>query len=167
LAQIDQPLIIDIEASGFAADSYPIEVGLALKEDQRYCSLIIPAPDWNHWCMEAQQYHHIDRQTLAAYGKAIVDVAAELNHLLAEQTVYSDGWVVDKPWLIKLFHWARLEPSFRISPLEMILSEDQMDIWHQVKDQVIEDLAINRHRASNDALIIQQTYQRTRKMTAG
>ncbi len=37
-----------------------------------------------------------------------------------------------------------------------------MSIWHQVKAMVEEELNIVRHRASNDAQIIQQTYVRTR-----
>jgi hypothetical protein len=54
---------------------------------------------------------------------------------------------------------------FSISPLEMILSEDQMAVWHAVKNQVISDLALTRHRASFDALIIQETWLRTRETT--
>ncbi len=37
-----------------------------------------------------------------------------------------------------------------------------MNIWHEVKALVEEELNIVRHRASNDAQIIQQTYVRTR-----
>jgi len=54
--------------------------------------------------------------------------------------------------------------QFRMSALEMILSEGQMNIWHEVKTLVEEELNIVRHRASNDAQIIQQTYVRTRAM---
>jgi hypothetical protein len=31
------------------------------------------------------------------------DVALKLNNLLKDQVVYSDGWEVDNPWLLKLF----------------------------------------------------------------
>ena len=40
------PLIIDVEASGFGATSYPIEVGVALDGRDNFCSLILPASDW-------------------------------------------------------------------------------------------------------------------------
>lgn len=43
-----QPLIIDLEASGFGRDSYPIEVGVALDYDRKFCSLIRPQPQWAH-----------------------------------------------------------------------------------------------------------------------
>ncbi|MGZ8137090.1 MAG: hypothetical protein ACXW1W_09780 [Methylococcaceae bacterium] len=50
---------------------------------------------------------------------------------------------------------------FSISQLEMILSEYQMQHWSNARDQVISELKLTRHRASSDALIIQETYNRT------
>jgi hypothetical protein len=90
-----------------------------------------------------------------------VDVAHSLNELLAGKTVYSDGWVVDRPWLIQLYSRVRVLQRFSISPLELILSEAQMAVWHEVKNRVIGELALTRHRASFDALIIQETWLRT------
>lgn len=37
------PNNIDVEASGFGGESYPIEVGVALDDDTKYCALIQPA----------------------------------------------------------------------------------------------------------------------------
>ncbi len=76
---------------------------------------------------------------------------------------YSDGWEVDNPWLLKLFYAAGVPKLFRFSTLEMILSENQMANWHEVKDKVIEELSFQRHRASQDAVIIQETYAQTRE----
>lgn len=78
-----------------------------------------------------------------------------------KQTVYSDGWTVDKPWLIELFSAAKIPLSFSISPLEFILNEYQMKTWHSTKDNVIQEMGLMRHRASSDAMIIQETYKRT------
>jgi len=86
--------------------------------------------------------------------------------LLAGKTLYSDGWVVDKPWLLKLFYAAKKPMNFYISPLEMILSEQQMEKWHATKDHLIEKSQLTRHRASNDAWIIQKTYEKTLDMRA-
>jgi len=155
------PIIIDIEASGFGGASYPIEVGIALDDNTQYCSLILPAPDWNHWDADAEKVHRIARDILETYGKPIHEVAAHLNKLLAQRTVYTDGWVVDKPWLTTLFHEAQIEMSFRVSPLEMILSEQQMERWHDAKRGLLAEVKNHRHRASFDARIIQETYART------
>ena len=159
----ERPFIIDLEASGFGPHSYPIEVGLALGPDTKYCSLIAPAPGWTYWDTEAEKVHGVRRDILEAHGKPAIQVALLLNELLGNTTVYSDGWVVDQPWLIELFRQAAVAQRFSMSPLEMILSERQMAIWHEVKRRVVTELALTRHRASFDALIIQETYLRTRQ----
>ncbi|MBO6565081.1 MAG: hypothetical protein JJ934_05815 [Pseudomonadales bacterium] len=161
MPQPQEPLIVDVEASGFGGDSYPIEIGLALQDGSKFCTLIAPAPDWTHWDDEAETVHRISRDILETYGKPMQDVANFLNDILAGKTVYTDGWVVDKPWLTRLFHAAGVEMDFTVSSLEMILSPDQMEVWHDTKDKVVEDMELKRHRASYDALIIQETYKRT------
>jgi hypothetical protein len=164
-AMQSRPTIIDIEASGMGNDSYPIEIGVMLSNGHSYCALIYPDADWRHWDQQAEALHGISRETLLTNGKAIAQIAAELNELLADQTVYCDGWVVDKPWLTQLFQKSGAKPKFSLSALEMILKEPQMEIWAQTKAQVMQDLALTRHRASADARIIQETYARTQQLT--
>ena len=159
-----KPFIIDVEASGFGSKSYPIEIGVALDDGRKFCTLIFPAPDWTHWDDEAEKVHHISRDVLESHGKPIQEVADKLNELLAGMTLYSDGWVVDKPWLTTLFHAARRPMKFTVSPLEMILSEEQMLTWHEVKERVVNNTKLSRHRASNDAWIIQETFNQTLDM---
>ena len=161
MPQPNEPLIVDVEASGFGGDSYPIEIGLAMEDGSKFCTLIAPAPDWTHWDDDAETVHRISRDILETYGKPMQDVANFLNDILAGKTVYTDGWVVDKPWLTRLFHAAGVEMDFTVSSLEMILSPEQMEVWHDTKDQVVEDMELKRHRASYDALIIQEPYKRT------
>ena len=158
---LKKPIIIDVEASGLGAVSYPIEVGIALDDDTKYCSLILPAPDWEHWDNDAEKVHRITRDILQTYGKPIREVTSQLNELLEGKTVYTDGWVVDKPWLTTLYFEAQMDMSFRVSPLEMILSERQMERWHDTKDRILAAVKNHRHRASFDAWIIQETYTRT------
>ncbi len=161
MKQPSEPLIIDVEASGFGGHSYPIEIGLALQDGSKFCTLIAPAPDWTHWDEQAETVHRVSRDILETYGKPLEDVAQFLNEILAGKTIYTDGWVVDKPWLVTLFHAAGVEMDFTVSPLEMILSPEQMEVWHETKDKVIEDMELKRHRASYDAIIIQETYKQT------
>jgi len=156
-----KPIIIDVEASGFGGTSYPIEVGVALDDDTKYCSLIMPAPDWNHWDEDAESVHRIARDILETYGKPIAQVAADLNEKFAGKTLYTDGWVVDKPWLTRLFHAAGVDMKFGVSALEMILSEQQMARWHETKDRILAEAKAHRHRASFDAWIVQETYRQT------
>ena len=158
-----EPLIVDVEASGFGGNSYPIEVGLALEHGVKFCTLILPAPDWLHWDDEAEKIHRVSRDLLDVYGKPMREVSEQLNDLLYGKTLYSDGWVVDKPWLNTLFHASGIEMEFTVSALEMILSPQQMAVWHETKEAVIADMRVRQHRASADAAVIQETYKRTLK----
>lgn len=160
------PIILDVEASGFGAQSYPIEVGVIKQNGDRYCSLIKPHKSWSHWDNEAQSLHGISRELLQKKGRDIGEICTELNQFLFNQTAYSDGWVVDNPWLIKLFCTARVNMEFNISPLEMILTEGQMDLWHLTKDNLETNLKLPRHRASNDAALIQYTYKITQDLSS-
>ena len=156
------PTIIDIEASGFGAFSYPIEIGVATADGQRHSLLIRPVADWTHWDASAESLHGISRQTLLSYGKPVGQVALRLNELLSDQVAYSDGWVVDKPWISRLFHEARVSMEFQLSPIEQLMTEAQLECWDSVKLQTLDEHPETRHRASFDAWIVQQTYIRSR-----
>ncbi len=157
-----RPGILDLEASGLGAGSYPVEVGVVLPDGRKYCSLILPVHEWQHWDEQAEQLHGISRALLFRHGRSVRAVADDLNALVEGGTLYSDGWVVDSPWLNQLFFAAGVAPCFRLSPLEMILNEAQMLAWHNTKDHVLTEYADARHRASFDAFVIQETYWRTR-----
>lgn len=152
------PPILDIEASGFGNGSYPIEVGFIDSSAKRFCSLIQPLQGWIHWCASAEQAHGIPRDLLLQNGQCPRTVAQALNTQLQGKVVFSDGWVVDHPWLMKLFFAVNVEPTFQLSPIEMIMTERQIEIWDEVHDEVRANSTEQRHRASSDAFVIQQTW---------
>ena len=158
---ISTPTIIDMEASGFGPQSYPIEIGVALESGATLCYLVQPRKDWTFWDENAERVHRIPRDILEAHGRPIEEVAHDLNKNVDTETVFSDGWEVDSPWLSQLFERARVPCQFHFSALDFILSEEQMEIWHEAKDRVIAEMEIKRHRASLDALVIQETFVRT------
>lgn len=153
------PVFIDIEASGFGHESYPIEIGVAFSDGSQYSRLIRPAPHWQYWDPQAETLHGIDRHKLFHEGVAASTVTAELNARLSGQTVYSDGWVVDKPWLDQLFRAANQDPEFWLSPVELILSEAQMENWRVTRTMLIQTHQGRLHRAGFDALLNQMTWQ--------
>ena len=155
------PIVMDIEASGFGAGSYPIEVGFSRRHGEGWCTLIRPELDWQHWDEIAAQIHKIPREILVERGRPVVSVAETLNHNLAGHTVYTDGWAHDYVWLARLFDAAERQPSFRLADFREIISPKQEELWHQTKSQVEIDLNVSRHRASNDARILQLTWLRT------
>lgn len=156
------PAVLDIEASGFGHDSYPIEVGFVLPDGQSYCSLIRPAPTWTHWDPAAERVHHIPLATVIRHGRDPGEVARQLNARLKGLTVYCDGWAHDYTWLGVLFEAAGLSPSFRLENLRALLSDREAAFWSVVKQQVTTEMRLQRHRASSDAKILQHTLIRLR-----
>lgn len=157
------PSILDVEASGFGSSSYPIEVGVARSDGEKFCRLIKPFTSWQHWDSQAENLHGISRQNIEQHGIDGREVCIQLNDFLAGQIVYSDGWVVDNPWLIKLYAEAGVVMSFKFSALEYLLSEQQMNLWQKTKRAVIAKISARRHRASIDAEVIQQTFVQTQQ----
>lgn len=163
------PAIIDVEASGFGAGSYPIEVGVILPDGSASCFLILPAPDWTHWDPSAEAVHRITRPILERHGRPIPEVAAELNRILTNRTIYSDAWGHDRSWIARLFDEAGMPQRFRLEALRGLMTEAQMACWEQARTAVQAGLGLVRHRASADAMIIQKTFaeSRARSMSRG
>lgn len=155
------PIIIDVEASGFGRGSYPIEVGFVMPDGSAQCSLIKPETSWVHWDDSAESLHGITRDILAEHGKSIEEVAVWLNEHLRGLTVYSDAWGNDLSWLGALFEYAEVPQLFHLDALNKLLTEEQMNTWAETRDRVVSELSVKRHRASNDAKIIQMTYMAT------
>ncbi|GLS25483.1 hypothetical protein [Marinibactrum halimedae] len=162
LKAYSRPNIIDIEASGFGTYSYPIEIGIALRNGLRYSRLIRPCDSWTHWDKEAESLHGISRSLLHQRGLSLRAVAMELNEMLCGKRLFTDAWVVDKPWLDKLFQRAGIACEFSISPLECIMSEGQLALWADVKGEVCHEIGLKMHRAIVDAVVIQETYVKTK-----
>lgn len=156
------PAIIDIEASGFGKDSYPIEVGIVFADGEKFCRLIRPEKNWTYWDPDAESIHRISRTILESKGNFAKQVAYDLNERLVGMRVYSDCWTVDKPWLDALYFAANTTPTFRVSAIEMILSESQWEKWGDTHTLNLEQYAESRHRASSDAEMIQKTWLDTR-----
>jgi hypothetical protein len=160
------PIIIDVEASGFGRGSYPVEVGLVLPDGSRHCYLITPARSWRYWDAAAERVHGISRDVLLSHGRPLQDVAWRLNELLRHKTAYSDAWSFDMSWLGKLYDAANMLQTFRVADIAELVDEHQRSCWHEVKQQVVEEMGLRRHRASGDARILQETWRRLSRRAA-
>ncbi len=159
------PTLLDIEASGFGRGSYPIEVGLARPDGSSCAFLIQPLSEWTHWDPKAELLHGISRARLHREGYPVRQVARWLNDELGELGIaYSDSWGYDNTWLSLLFHHAGMLPAFRLEALRKLLSEEQLALWHATREALVAEMGIRRHRASEDARLLQLTYQRTREL---
>lgn len=157
------PIIIDIEASGLGSGSYPIEVGVVLRDGTPHNYLISPVRGWNYWEAESEDIHGITQQILQTHGRPADEVAWRLNSLLKGKTLYSDSWSYDMSWIGKLYDVTGREQEYKMASLHELLSEEQIEHWSETKDQVTEELALRRQRASGDAKIIQETFRRVQE----
>jgi hypothetical protein len=153
------PFVLDVEASGFGAHSYPIEVGFVTPEARSFCWLIRPAPHWTHWDPDAQRLHGLSRQAVERYGREPAEVATLLNRELDGCAVYTDAWANDYSWLARLFDEARQRPRFRLEHLRVLLTERQAERWDATRQRVLTQMRLQRHRASSDARALQLTLQ--------
>ncbi|MBL0088853.1 MAG: hypothetical protein IPP44_20135 [Ideonella sp.] len=149
------PCIIDVEASGFGAGSYPIEVGFVLPGGRGQCTLICPEPEWTHWDDGAAQLHGITRDAALQHGQPVAEVARMLNQALTGRTVYTDAWSHDYSWLNLLFETAGLTQRFKLEHLRALLDDAQLERLDQAKREARVALQVQRHRASGDARVLQ------------
>jgi hypothetical protein len=152
------PNIIDLEASGFGKESYPIEIGYILGNGDSFCSLIKPADNWDKWDASAEKIHGISQVVLLEAGRPVTEIAQTINKQLSDKTIYSDAWGNDSSWLGLLFDVANMPMRFRMDSIRSLLTEEQAAYWHETKERVINSTPLKRHRASTDAAILQKTY---------
>lgn len=150
------PCVIDIEASGFGRGSYPIEIGFVMSDGYARCTLVCPDETWTHWDSEAERLHGLSRDTLLRYGRPVDEVAALLNEHLGGCSVYCDNWAHDFAWLSRLFDQAGLTPAFKLRHLRELLDEQQIERWDAACSRARASMRIDRHRASNDARVLQK-----------
>jgi hypothetical protein len=104
--------------------------------------------------------HGILRRTLLQHGREVAEVAELLNHDLAGQTVFCDGWAHDYPWLALLFDEAGRAPHFRLESVATLLDEPRLARLDTVRRAAVAELGLVRHRASNDARALQLALSR-------
>jgi len=148
---------IDLEASGLGIGSYPVEVGVAMADGKTHCTLVCPLQEWTHWDDQAHALHGINRDLLLINGRSVLKVALMLNEWLSGEVVYSDAWGNDSCWLSLLYEEAGITQRFKVDSVRSLLSQTEADRWHAVKNEVLKATQIRRHRASNDALVLQKT----------
>lgn len=154
------PTFIDFEASSLdLIASYPIEVGVCMSDGTLLSWLIKPHVLWQDWSESAQRIHGITREELAESGVDIGTVAADLNRLL-QGPVYCDAWTFDAFWLHRLFRAANCKPLFQLESISMLLNPTELGLWSGVRRELVRELALDMHRAANDALVLQETWKR-------
>lgn len=155
---------IDVEASGFGAGSYPIEIAFAKSATEVESHLVAPPDNWHHWSDAAERLHGITREQLLTEGLPPKAITQWLNRSLMSQTLYSDAWHYDFSWIHCLFNEVDVLPEFKIASIEEILTEEQSKLWAICKADVAASMQLIPHRAANDVKILMATYRAIREM---
>lgn len=116
----DAPIFIDIESSGIARGSFPIEIGWAqpvVEDDGRVVLdvrsiLVRPSENWlsdpARWDSSAEPVHGLSQEILLRDGRALSDICEMLDQTFNAVEVASDtgmgGW--DDDWLLALYEEA-------------------------------------------------------------
>lgn len=145
-------IIIDCEASGLSNNSYPIEIGIAFKNNSQ-SFLIKPDKDWVDWDFEAEKIHKIKRSELFENGISIFDAAIRMNSQLRDLKIYSDAVDFEVFWIDKLFSKVGVERNFDIESIYM-LDFDPVYYKH-IKRKNSKNIEL--HRAENDAILIRNS----------
>jgi len=115
------PCFIDIEASGFGPDSWPVSVAWSDSDGEISKLLIRPEPSWTHWDTHAELVHGLDRERLMRNGHPVADVAARLSEKLGGGLAFSDAPDFDGGWLQTLFSAVGKPVPFRLDHADDLL----------------------------------------------
>lgn len=117
------PCFLDVEATGFGPESYPIEIAWSDDHGEIHRCLIDPTPiaAWTSWSDEAERVHGIDRERLVRNGWAPDYVATRLSDDLRGRTVYTDAPDYDARWVGTLFSAVGKPLPFRFDHVDELL----------------------------------------------
>ena len=141
-------IIFDVEASGLADESYPIEIAWQDSEEPEKCDsfLIAPLSNWTHWDQYAEdEIHHISSSQLTIQGIYPQEACKRLNCKLGGKIIYSDAIEYDKRWVSRLFKDAGLSPRFHFGSIFDVLSNfEKITFEETILNETV------KHRALDD-----------------
>jgi hypothetical protein len=165
------PCFLDVEATGFGPESYPIEIAWSDESGEIHRCLIdpTPIPTWTSWSADAELVHGIDRERLARNGWPPDYVATRLTQDLAGKTVYTDAPDYDVRWVGLLFSALGKSMPFRFDHIdELLLSllrKPEDAVWQamvRIDDLKREVAAVStgKHSAGYDVGYLLQLWRR-------
>ena len=114
----DRPVIfVDVEASGLGRESYPIEVGWSVDDEQEPASFLVrPATSWrfDDFTEAAQAIHNIPYERLISHGIAIETACRRLDAAWTGAVLVSDNPAADGGWLRRLYEAAGRHYPWRL-----------------------------------------------------
>lgn len=156
---------IDFEASCLPGEgSYPIEIGLAKRDQTSYSSLIKPTVEWltwGHWSKESEKVHGISLEQLKSEGKPVEIVVLEAEEFIAGRQLVSDHERCENEWMAELYRAAGRQFGFVIDDFQgLFVNRDAYRLYGEIisfldlEGDCVEGAKRaypHSHRARNDA----------------
>ncbi|MDZ7750342.1 MAG: hypothetical protein U5S82_01490 [Gammaproteobacteria bacterium] len=158
---MNMPNVIHAESSDTSEDGFPLEIGLVLHNGAAYCLVARPEAAGFPVASGAEQATGLTPEVRDRRALAAPQLALELNRALGDDTVHFDDRGPGAALLRRLFDAAGVAPSFRMEPLQALLTTDQRRDWERATLTALEEQRHIRNRASDKALVLQQTLVRS------
>ena len=154
------PIFFDVEASGLAGGSFPVEVGwaqLAADKDEIVSGemLVRPVEGWTAWSTLAERVHGLSRDALEQYGRPVEEVAETLDATFGDGVVLSDAPMFDERWTDRIYQALGRPRRWQIEeaiPVLRRLATTPVD-RHWLSQHLDEP---KPHRAEGDARLLAQ-----------
>ncbi len=138
-----------------------MEIGLVMHNGAAYCLVAQPEAAGFPPQPGAEQATGLTAEVRGRRALPIPQLALELNRALGGDTVHFDARGPAAALLQRLFDAAALTPSFTMEPLQALLAADQCRDWERAAVTALEEQRHIRNRASDKALVLQQTLVRS------
>ena len=162
------PIFIDVEASSFSGNSYPIEIAWNNPDAVIENHLINPycIKEWIDWDPASQAVHGLNRNYLSNHGEDPFIVAKRMNDFLSGVDVYSDAAEYDVFWIDQLFKATGLERKFPVRDFFSLLPDEVTNGYYMSSHSILSDYQIKArkrsgvaaHRASHDVKYLIELY---------
>lgn len=164
MQNLDRIAFLDFEASSLSSNSWPIEVGWAVVDQncriQSNSALIQPHPQWplDDWDPKSAAIHKIELASLHQHGVSPREAYTKLTDGLRRRLVYSDAPQHDQHWLMRLQDAAGAHDALpSIMPVGLLFQSTFLD--EVLFDRKYRKLIKGRtHRAESDAMGWAQLY---------
>lgn len=130
--------ILDVEASGFDPESYPIEVAFTnLKTGESDQFLINPgfASDWDYWSEAAERVHGISLDALSRSGVSPCEALYRLEKL-SNQQVFTDAPRFDELWLARLYDEMQDKPRYMLQDIRSLVAKENQEAMEREMETI-------------------------------
>ncbi|MEE9494711.1 MAG: exonuclease domain-containing protein [Gammaproteobacteria bacterium] len=159
-------VLLDIEASSFSDNAYPVEIAWGNEEGiESYLLDPSSVESWQDWSQRSEAVHGISQIMLASDGHNPREIYRKLDDIFSTKTVYSDEPEFDLHWLSAFERiFGCHTKTWKIHDIRQILytkleSGNNRSISAEEVLQKARSEATKRHRAHDDVEILLKAVQ--------